>query len=290
MGSPDAVIVRSPMFYQRIAPPADLASLVESLWIQEGTPDPTQPRARVLPTGMVEILFHYGDPFVHLDEDPNRALPRTYVTGQRTHAVVPSPLGEVGIILVSLFPWAVRTLLPVPPAELTDGYRDLGEVMDPTRVRAVEERLRGMQGARGRLTVVLGFLRELRTGQGAPSVIRMALRRFDSPAASLRVNDVARDLEFSPRHLRRSFADWVGVSPKVYLRIRRFQRALMARRGGFGWAQVAAECAYSDQAHLIHEVRAFAGQTPGQVDRAPGKPSDLFNGVRESRERHVVYL
>ena len=69
------------------------------------------------------------------------------------------------------------------------------------------------------------------------------------------------------------FKAQVGVSPKRYCRIRRFQQAVArAHRGRpVDWAQVALDCGYYDQSHFIHEFRAFSGLTPTayQASRTP---------------------
>jgi AraC-like DNA-binding protein len=56
----------------------------------------------------------------------------------------------------------------------------------------------------------------------------------------------------------------VGISPKRYCRIRRFQQALTRTGRGrpVDWSQVALDCGYYDQAHFIHEFRSFSGLTP----------------------------
>jgi AraC-like DNA-binding protein len=81
---------------------------------------------------------------------------------------------------------------------------------------------------------------------------------------SANVDTVATHLGMSARHLRRVFREALGMSPKAYARLTRFQRALhIAREDGHaGWASVAAAAGYYDQAHLIAEFHAIAGVTP----------------------------
>jgi transcriptional regulator GlxA family with amidase domain len=81
---------------------------------------------------------------------------------------------------------------------------------------------------------------------------------------SAHVHVVADELGVSERHLRRVFRDSVGMSPKAFAKLARFQRALSAAREGThaSWASVATLAGYYDQAHLIAEFRAIAGVTP----------------------------
>lgn len=78
------------------------------------------------------------------------------------------------------------------------------------------------------------------------------------------VNTVAGELGVSERHLRRVFRDVVGMSPKAFARLARFQRALQAarERSPASWGRIAAATGYYDQAHLIDEFRTIAGVTP----------------------------
>ena len=83
----------------------------------------------------------------------------------------------------------------------------------------------------------------------------------------------------SSRHLRRSFTASVGMSPKAVARTIRFHRVLAATDAvpQVDWADVAARCGYSDQAHLIHEFTAFTGFTPATLHRERIAESDSSN-------------
>ena len=79
------------------------------------------------------------------------------------------------------------------------------------------------------------------------------------------MDDVATVAGVSRRHLERRFQDVVGLSPKRFARIARFQHALRTfergapeRRG----AATAAVCGYADQAHFNRDFAQFAGETP----------------------------
>lgn len=77
-----------------------------------------------------------------------------------------------------------------------------------------------------------------------------------------RVAAVARELGLSPRQLERLFLDRVGVSPKRYARLRRFEGAVQLARSNGTSGRVALAAGYADQAHFIRDFRALVGTTP----------------------------
>jgi AraC-like DNA-binding protein len=87
---------------------------------------------------------------------------------------------------------------------------------------------------------------------------------------------VADSLGWTVRRLSRCFSPQIGLAPKRFARVRRFQRVLgrsADTAAPIDWAQLAVECGFFDQAHLIHEFRAHAGTTPTAY--APRSPAEL---------------
>jgi transcriptional regulator GlxA family with amidase domain len=73
----------------------------------------------------------------------------------------------------------------------------------------------------------------------------------------------------SQRRFIQRFAAEVGMTPKLYCRVRRFQRvrALVRNVPAPDWARVAVEWGYFDQSHLIHDFQAFSGLSPVEYCR-----------------------
>jgi AraC-like DNA-binding protein len=87
----------------------------------------------------------------------------------------------------------------------------------------------------------------------------------------LPVEQIAAEVGWSRRHLATVTNRELGLPPKTLARVVRFGRAY-AQRGRArveGWASVAADCGYYDQAHLIRDFHEFAGATPGSVPSNP---------------------
>ena len=80
------------------------------------------------------------------------------------------------------------------------------------------------------------------------------------------VEAMARAGGVSRQHLTREFHDRLGITPKTYCRLARFQSGLAyAGRRHVDWAQAAAEMGYADQSHMIAEFRQFGGLTPHEL-------------------------
>lgn len=94
--------------------------------------------------------------------------------------------------------------------------------------------------------------------------VAFALREFHAVPHAQTVAEVTDRIGLSPRRFISVFTGAVGLSPKTYCRVQRFQAALCAISRGerVVWTDVAASCGYYDQAHFIHDFRAFSGLTP----------------------------
>lgn len=78
------------------------------------------------------------------------------------------------------------------------------------------------------------------------------------------VDVMARAAGISRQHLSREFRERIGIAPKLYTRLARFQSGLVYAgcRGSVDWAEVALDLGYADQSHMIAEFRRFSGLTP----------------------------
>jgi methylphosphotriester-DNA--protein-cysteine methyltransferase len=97
---------------------------------------------------------------------------------------------------------------------------------------------------------------------GSIGVDRLAARMVRRRGGET-VESLARGAGISRQHLSRLFRERVGVGPKLYNRLARFQAGLVyAGAGAVDWAEAAVDLGYADQSHMIAEVREFSGLTP----------------------------
>lgn len=245
-------------------PPARLAGTVKVIWMARGTkaefvrPDP------IVPDGCVEIIFNLADPFVGED---GRQQPRTLLAGQMTRPVTAVATGDVDLIGVRFWPGRAGASLRTPMWTLRDQLVSASDVM-PT-LDALSDDLRNI-GRNARLEFLWRDLihRFSAVRPDRLAVVDRAVSMIHATNGVVRVDAVARRIGTTRRQLERRFRDEVGLTVKDLARIARLHAALRLIESPHRvpGAIIAAECGYSDQAHLIRECRELTGRTPGRLN------------------------
>jgi AraC-like DNA-binding protein len=118
------------------------------------------------------------------------------------------------------------------------------------------------------------------------SIMNAARYMFRAKGA-VRLNEVASQLSLGLRQFERNFLGEIGLSPKLYSRVARFQAALDTRihRQDTRWAHLANEFGYHDQMHMIKDFQKLSGLTPERLLSRIGdmRPPALTDTVGESQ-------
>ncbi|MEM7167279.1 MAG: helix-turn-helix domain-containing protein [Planctomycetota bacterium] len=265
------------MHYSEFIPPPSLQRVVRCIWELRASAETQAPVERVLPDGCGEIIINLADPFTERVGVAFMRQPRVLVVGQLRRFLDIAATGCVDLIGIRCEPTGLRSLLGVSAAELTDQRVDLAVVSRGLQRRLLAAaRVAGLHARRQALLRVL--CAAVNDGRGPHSWLPTALCEIERSQGRAGVRQLARSVHCSDRQLERVFRDEVGMTPKVYARIVRFQSVLRRHVVGRSWAELAVECGYSDQAHLIRDFRSFAGVAPAAYFRGDHVLSDHFTG------------
>jgi AraC-like DNA-binding protein len=147
--------------------------------------------------------------------------------------------------------------------ETLDQHVPLGSLSDwPATFR---ERVLEAETPQQRLDVIEAVLvARLARGRGLHPAVRYAVRALEPGTTTVPVAELVDRVGLSHRRFVDLFAAQVGLTPKRFARVRRFQHVLRRLRSGGAvhWADVALSCGYYDQAHFIHEFKEFSGVNP----------------------------
>jgi AraC-like DNA-binding protein len=271
------------MQYAERRPLGRLRGIVDRLWLVDDA-TPSRDPEMICPDGRPEIIVHLGDPMRELSRSSDRLQPRHLLVGQMGAPIAVVATGRVSMAGARLNPDALFRLLPISQDTLAGQVIDLASVWSRwTRITA--ERLDAARTPEGRLSSLEERLEELVPPDDAcaSTSMRAAVRRLQATGGRASIAALARDMGISRRQFERRFREQVGLPPRMFGRIVRFQRAFHALGDQRG-AAVAAACGYADQAHLVREIRRFAGKTPTVLAEADG----LTAFFRESKKMSQI--
>jgi AraC-like DNA-binding protein len=185
------------------------------------------------------------------------------VGGPRTRAKFKHASGVDRAVLIRFKPGWSTSLLGVAAHALTDRIVELGDVWGRAGADLCGELLaaRGVPEILDRISSAIAIRAEQTFEPASAALARRAVRLLEGD--EVRVERVAERLGVTARHLRRAFADHVGIGPKEFARSVRLQRAVRMTETSSDWGRIAAAAGYYDQAHLIAEFRELVGLTPG---------------------------
>jgi AraC-like DNA-binding protein len=178
-------------------------------------------------------------------------------------------------------------LLTFAPAHELAGRHIALEALFGSTIASLREQLQEAPSPDCALDVLEGLLAaRLPNVRGVHPVVAHALARFSSTHDD--VSEVVGESGYSHRRFITLFRESVGLTPKEYCRVIRFQRALAvtAARPQVSLAELAVTCGYSDQPHLSRDFRALAGISPGHYRKIrPSNPNHvpLAEGAGDSR-------
>ncbi len=257
----------APLLY-RPGPP--LSGYVEYFGYWRSGADPVLDRA--LPRGAATVIVDLSDDsrlgLYAADGATRLDVGSAFLSGPHATSYVSDIAPGSTVLAVHFLPGGAYPFCGVPLHELTDANVGLDDLWG-TDGRRLHARLREAPTPRLRFALLEEFLlRQARFEVDRHPGVALAVAAIEDRAA-LRVSDAGRIADLSPKRLIASFRNEIGLTPKAYARIRRFQATLRALRADARGADIAAATGYFDQAHFVREFRSFAALTPSQYLRSP---------------------
>jgi AraC-like DNA-binding protein len=228
--------------------------------------------ARAAP--MLEFVF--SDPFeIHWCDRPLvETTPRPVIIGLQTYRRVRLVAKRrLESFCIAFQPSGLFQLFGLPTQELTNHDFEASAVLGAS-VSHLQERLGACKSLQERVQIADHFLSRLCFARPYSDGVSAAANQILLLKGQTQIGGLAAQAGLSLRQFERRFAQQVGVQPKLYARIARFEAALdsKARSRTKSWTEVAQDFGYYDQMHLIHDFERFSGETPTnlltEVERA----------------------
>jgi AraC-like DNA-binding protein len=229
-------------------------------------------RRRAVVTGDVALIVNFGSP-LGLSDPRDQAgtiqYRNAFVAGLSDSYSLYDWTGDSYGVQVDLTPIGAHLVLGLPMDELANRVVELDEALGRWGSLLTERLERGQDWeARFDLLESLITSRLAEARHPPPGVVH-AWRRLRASGGQVSIGALANQLGYSHEHLTRHFRKYVGLPPKTLARILRFNRVMcrIERYDEAHWADIAFDCGYHDQSHLIRDFHRFAGSTPGEFLR-----------------------
>lgn len=257
------------MRYVSHIPAQPLATFVDYLWSLSDNPLHT--REHVVPSGTLELVIN-----LHQDEfriygpirtGEYRRMSGAIVSGAYRGFFVIDTLQHSSIVGVHFKPGGARPFLGISAVELADAHVEL-ETLWGRCARELRERLCTASTHQERFRILEDALvaRLSQRFERHPAV-RFALSRLARTDTS--IDEIVKQVGLSHRRFIELFAEEIGMTPKTFGCIQRFQRAmaLLGTIPGQQWSELALHSGYFDQSHMIRDFVRFSGLSPSEFMR-----------------------
>jgi AraC-like DNA-binding protein len=257
------------MFFRSYKPGPPLSGFIENLWIYRGFESP-QIKERIFPSGTFEFVFNLRDDELRIHKsmrlDQCQHLSGAIVSGPYEGFFLADTAEEAFVIGVHFKPGGAFPFLGFPAHELANTHIDLATVWGRSADEIREQLSVKMSSARRFQLLENSLVSHLQRPLAHHPAVSLALEGscFDNSRAVVR--KLAREASLSDRRFIDVFNLEVGLKPKRFNRIQRFQRVLtqVHRTPAPDWGQLALDHGYFDQSHLIRDFIAFSGSSPAE--------------------------
>lgn len=237
------------------------------LWYYENAIPPHE-KERVLPTGTVEMVINLHDDALRVYDgiNPERLenLGGSLVCGAHSGFFVIDTASQARSMGVAFKPGGALPFLGLSAGELQDTHVPLDALWE-SGAETLRYRLLEAATEKAMFRVLeQDLLAKLACPPVSHPAVVLALEEFRRVPHERTISEVIARTGLSPRRFIQYFREEVGLTPKLYCRIRRFHEALHLCVGKepIGFGELALACGYFDQAHFIRDFRAFSGLSP----------------------------
>lgn len=237
---------------------------------------------RLFPEGVVEVIIDLAEipKFIY----DNNALTEiqtcktAWVSGVRKEFISISVLPYSAMFVIRFRRGMAYPFLQVPIHEL-DGQVIDADLIFGSRFGEIREQLLASPSPQAKFGLMEKYLSERSKNILAiPPVVSFGIQQILQNPTTTQINLLADKTGYSHKHFLSLFTKYVGLTPKQFLRVMKFQQTLQSieQTSIPNWSQLALECGYYDQAHFINDFRSFSGLTPNEYMIKKG---EYFNYV-----------
>ena len=253
------------MSYNISAPPQHLSPYVQYIWQVEIALDNKKSFTHIATASSCSGLqFYFDGGFSNSENSCFESFEKTAIFhGQTSHAQDFITTGSAGIVGVKFYPYAIPVLFAMPAPELTNQMLTLHMLLG-FRGTELAESIFFANSFAERVDLIVQFLtNQVHSTKPIDEKLIHITRLISLPNSKNDIGSLSKIACLSERQFERKFKELVGLSPKSYAKIIRFEKAKAHfETNRYSLTEVAISCGYYDQAHFNHDFKALSGYNP----------------------------
>ncbi|SFD23623.1 AraC-type DNA-binding protein [Chitinophaga sp. CF118] len=257
------------MKYEIIAVPPVLQSFVRCFWTLEGNAKPALSQVfGSLVDGRPGLIFQDAAAGTLIMED--KQLPDLFLYGQTTKHTEIMAAGTFRATGVMFHPHALKSVFGMNAAELTNSCIDPDQV-SVKKSKGLSMKLAEASSVEEQVKILKSYLQTQISNKRAhiTGIVEYAVSQILTSNGNISLKDLQEDLQITEKSLERKFKDHVGIPPKLFSGICRYQASLHQLRNNQynKLSDIAYENDYADQSHFIRSFKKYTGCSPFQFQK-----------------------
>lgn len=264
------------MDYEQLPPPDYLKRYIRYFWkLKNDNSEEASKTLGPLPDGCPGIIFQHSSEGA-LVGPTDTYLPEIFLYGQTIKPIEFYLRGKFQTLGICFYPHAINHIFGFTASELTDNCLDLSLVAN-----GLKEQLLNSPSVTHQIEVLSSHLHNQVNKKDASidRVTEYALTRIVKSKGNLSLKGLQTELQLSERGFQRKFDAQVGISPKLFARVCRFQASLTQLKSNNyeNLSDIAFDNGYTDQSHFIRSFKEFTGFSPFQFQKHNRKLAENFS-------------
>ncbi len=222
------------------------------------------PVQRVFPHGNASLLFHYGSPSKFQPKNSEAYIePRLLICGQQSSFYDLSLAGNTAMIFIVFKPHGLKAFFNFPMSELLNENISL-ETLLKSEAAELEEQLLEAETMEERIVFLETFLIKKLILNNDFERIEYAIKLIEHTKGQIKIQHLAQKACLGIKQFERIFSKQVGLNPKKFSNIIRFQDMLQTKKKypNLNLSHLAYDHGYYDQSHFIHDFKNITGLNP----------------------------
>lgn len=250
------------MQVKRSEPNKDIGLFVKSILTFERTEKSGETILPFFADGYPGLIFHIT-PKGQWVQPHNKRMPASYIYGQTLTPIELHMKGSFRIVMFQLYPFVLSSFFNIDSKSLNNECFDL---LKAPGWKTVEEKLFSLKERGNEIEIIQAFLIQtfIHKKEQFDNTIVKALKLITANKAQIPVAELCDTLHVTVRTFERRFVKQVGISPRDFILITKFQQSLeqLTVKDYSKLSDIVYANGFSDQSHFIRVFKAFTGRTP----------------------------